>query len=100
MPLSLTLTTTFELPVVRSHAYGADTFCIHHCWGNRTSLGVVVRNVRGSRFSTRNETRPVGPGRRRMVCSFPLAREMCASRRVRSHCRKSTDPRKNQLIYP
>src|SRR5687768_9877609 len=49
MPVSLTLTTTLELPVVRSHACGAEIVCIHHCCGNSTSFGVTANNARRSR---------------------------------------------------
>src|SRR4051794_25237230 len=51
MPVSLTWTTTRELPVVTSHACGAETCSIHHCSGNNGSFGVTANNVRGSRSS-------------------------------------------------
>src|SRR5947207_321011 len=58
MPESLTLTTTLELPVVMSHACGAETFCIHHCWGKSGSFGVTLRNVRPSSDSKEGRAQP------------------------------------------
>src|SRR4051794_7205464 len=60
MPESLLLTTTFELPVVISHACGAATFCSHHCCGNSGSLGVTAKSVRFSSGSSNATARLQG----------------------------------------
>src|SRR6478735_7608271 len=72
MPESFTLTTTLELPVVKSHPCGADTFCNHHSCGNSTSFGVTAKRFRFSRCSKVVV----------MLHSFQVTREFWGSRDV------------------